>query len=68
MTEQTPAPREKLINAPLAPVILAASIPVLYFLQTLTPNEGLAWAFRPAPGERLRWEPGRIPSWMPGIR
>ena len=62
MTEQTPAPREKLINAPLAPVILAASIPVLYFLQTLTPNEGLAWAFRPASLVEGGWWPGVVTS------
>lgn len=41
-------PRERLINAPLAPVLIAAAIPVLYFLQTLTPGVVETWAFRPS--------------------
>lgn len=62
MTEQTPPPREKMINAPLAPVLLAASIPVLYFLQTLLPDEGLAWAFRPVSLTQGGWWPGVVTS------
>ena len=62
MTEQTPPPREKMINAPLAPVLLAASIPVLYFLQTLLPDEGLAWAFRPVSLTEGGWWPGVVTS------
>lgn len=62
MTEQTPPPREKMINAPLAPVLLAASIPVLYFLQTLLPDEGLAWAFRPVSLTEGGWWPGVLTS------
>ena len=62
MTEQTPPPREKMINAPLAPVLLAASIPVLYFLQTLLPDEGLAWAFRPVSLTQGGWWPGVVAS------
>ncbi|MGA0544405.1 rhomboid family intramembrane serine protease [Brevundimonas sp. VNH65] len=62
MTEQTPPPREKMINAPLAPVVLAASIPVLYFLQTLLPDEGLVWAFRPVSLTQGGWWPGVVTS------
>lgn len=62
MTEQTPPPREKMINAPLAPVLLAVSIPVLYFLQTLLPDEGLAWAFRPVSLTEGGWWPGVVTS------
>jgi membrane associated rhomboid family serine protease len=54
--------REKLINAPLAAVLLAASIPVLYLLQTLTPDGGLSLAFRPSTLTDGGWWPGVLTS------
>lgn len=57
-----PSPHEKLINAPLAPVILAASIPVLYGLQTLLPDGGMSLAFRPGSLVQGGWWPGVLTS------
>ncbi len=55
-------PRERIFNAPPAAVILAASIPVLFFLQTLTPDGGAALAFRPATLIEGGWWPGVLTS------
>lgn len=41
-----PPSREKMFNAPLLPVLIAASMPVLYFFQERLPDQGLSMAFR----------------------
>lgn len=46
--EPTPRPRERLFNAPLIAVLLAASMPALFALQVSLPDEGARWAFYPA--------------------
>lgn len=61
-TADKPASREPLINAPLAPVLLAASIPLLYLLQTFLPDGGLGLAFRPATLTQGGWWPGVLTS------
>lgn len=53
-------PRERIFNAPLAAVLLAASIPVLFFLQMRLPDQGLAYAFRPASLVQGGWWPGLL--------
>lgn len=55
-------PREHIFNAPLAPVLLAASIPLSYFLQGFLPDQGLAYAFRPATLVDGGWWPGLLTS------
>lgn len=55
-------PRERIFNAPLAPLLLAASIPALYFFQIRMPHEGLAYAFRPASLLEGGWWPGVLTS------
>lgn len=40
------APREKILNAPFLPVLIAASMPVLFWFQERLPDEGLSMAFR----------------------
>lgn len=61
-TPDKPATREKMFNAPLAPVLLAVSIPVLYLLQTMMPDEGLSLAFRPLSLTEGGWWPGVVTS------
>lgn len=41
-------PREKIFNAPFLPLLIAASMPVLFFMQERLPDQGLSMAFRPA--------------------
>lgn len=50
-----PPGREPLLNAPLAPLLLAISMPLLFLLQLQAPDGGLAWAFRPIDLEQGRW-------------
>lgn len=60
----TPSPfpaspqREKIIQAPLAPVLVAASIPLIYFLQTLMPGGVSSLAFQPVTLIEGGWWPG----------
>ncbi|NWE53497.1 rhomboid family intramembrane serine protease [Brevundimonas sp. P7753] len=44
--EPAGAPREKILNAPFLPVLIAASMPVLFWFQERLPDEGLSMAFR----------------------
>lgn len=55
-------PREKLLNAPLLPVLLALSIPVFFFFQDRLPDQGLRWAFRPSSLLTGDWWPGVLAS------
>lgn len=55
---EEPAPQPA-FNAPLAAVLLAASMPVFYLIQSSLPDYGLGLAFRPA----TLWEGG----WWPGV-
>lgn len=55
-------PREKLFNAPLLPVLVAASMPALFALQRLLPDEGLRWAFVPVSLIQGGWWPGILSS------
>lgn len=48
-------PREKVLNAPLLPVLIALSMPVLFYFQTGLPDGGLDLAFVPSDLERGRW-------------
>ena len=51
-----PAPqREKILNAPFLPVLIAASMPVLYWFQERLPDQGLSMAFRAADLARGQW-------------
>lgn len=38
--------RERIFNAPFLPVLIAASMPVLYWLQERLPDQGMSMAFR----------------------
>jgi len=55
-------PREKLLNAPLLPVLLALSIPALFFFQERLPDQGLRWAFYPSSLANGGWWPGVLTS------
>lgn len=55
-------PREKILNAPLLPVLIALSMPALYALQRDLPDEGLRWAFRPTSLVESGWWPGILTS------
>jgi membrane associated rhomboid family serine protease len=44
--EPAGAPREKILNAPFLPALIAASMPVLFWFQERLPDEGLSMAFR----------------------
>lgn len=48
-------PREKIFNAPFLPLLIAASMPVLFFFQERLPDQGLSMAFRPADLWRGEW-------------
>lgn len=54
--------RERIFNAPLAAVLLAVSIPALFLLQTILPDQGLAYAFRPVTLVEGGWWPGLLTS------
>lgn len=57
-----PPPRERIFTAPLVAVILAAALPVLFWLQTGLPDGGMSLAFRPASLWRGDWWPGILTS------
>lgn len=59
---EPPPPRERLFNAPLAPVLVALSIPAVFAIQRLLPDEGLSWAFVPATLTEGGWWPGVLTS------
>ena len=40
--------RERMFNAPFLPVLIAASMPVLYWFQERLPDQGMSMAFRAA--------------------
>ncbi len=48
-------PREKIFNAPFLPLLIAASMPVLFYLQERLPDQGLSMAFVPADLWRGQW-------------
>lgn len=48
-------PREKIFNAPFLPLLIAASMPVLFYLQERLPDQGLSMAFVPADLWRGAW-------------
>ncbi|MBN9479431.1 MAG: rhomboid family intramembrane serine protease [Bordetella sp.] len=48
-------PREKIFNAPFLPLLVAASMPVLFYLQERLPDQGLSMAFVPADLWRGQW-------------
>ncbi|CAN5125682.1 rhomboid family intramembrane serine protease [soil metagenome] len=55
-------PREKILNAPLLPVLIALSMPALFWLQERLPDEGLRWAFQPVSLIQGGWWPGVLTS------
>jgi len=57
-----PPPRERIFTAPPVAVILAASLPIFFWLQTRLPDGGLSLAFRPASLWRGDWWPGLFTS------
>jgi membrane associated rhomboid family serine protease len=48
-------PREKIFNAPFLPLLIAASMPALFYLQERLPDQGLSMAFVPADLWRGEW-------------
>lgn len=50
-------PREKILNAPLLPVLLALSMPALFYFQQMLPDDGFRWAFSPASLVEGGWWP-----------
>jgi membrane associated rhomboid family serine protease len=50
-----PPARERLFNAPLTPVLIAVSMPLLFFLQQRLPDGGASMAFAPADLAQGRW-------------
>lgn len=48
-------PRERVFNAPFLPVLIAASMPVLYWFQERLPDQGLSMAFRATDLWQGRW-------------
>ncbi|HEX8471454.1 MAG TPA: rhomboid family intramembrane serine protease [Brevundimonas sp.] len=63
---QSPPPgddgREKIFNAPLLPILIALSMPALFYLQQSLPDEGLRWAFFPDTLRTGGWWPGVLTS------
>lgn len=54
--EKPPLPKaEPLFNAPAIAVLLALSMPALFLVQLQLPDQGAAWALRPADVARGRW-------------
>lgn len=47
--------RERMFNAPFLPVLIAASMPVLYWFQERLPDQGMSMAFRAADLWQGRW-------------
>jgi len=54
--------RERIFNAPLPPLLVALSMPILFFLQERLPDEGLRWAFFPNTLVNGGWWPGVLTS------
>ena len=54
------APDDKIFNAPLVAVLLALSMPALFFVQEHLPDQGLRWAFEPASLIDGGWWPGVV--------
>lgn len=50
-----PPPREKMFNAPLAVVVIALALPVLFFFQERLADLGTSLAFVPADLQQGRW-------------
>jgi len=50
-----PPRRERVFNAPLPAVVIALSMPVLFYFQQRFPDGGLSMAFAPADLEQGRW-------------
>ena len=50
-----PPPQEPMFNAPVAALLIAASMPVLFFFQERLPDMGAGMAFAPADLEFGRW-------------
>ena len=50
-----PPARERLFNAPLTPVLIAVSMPLLFFFQQRLPDGGASMAFAPADLAQGRW-------------
>ncbi|MBD3837881.1 rhomboid family intramembrane serine protease [Brevundimonas sp.] len=50
-----PPGRERIFNAPLTVVLIAVSMPVLFFFQQRLPDEGVSMAFAPADLADGRW-------------
>lgn len=48
-------PREKIFNTPFLPLLVAASMPVLFYLQERLPDQGLSMALAPADLWRGQW-------------
>ncbi|MGO4410889.1 MULTISPECIES: rhomboid family intramembrane serine protease [unclassified Brevundimonas] len=53
--EPTHPQRERIFNAPFLAVLIAASMPVLYWFQERLPDDGMAMAFRAADLWQGRW-------------
>lgn len=47
--------RERVFNAPFLPVLIAASMPVLFWFQERLPDQGMSMAFRAADLWQGRW-------------
>lgn len=62
LTLNPPPPAEPVFKAPLVAVLLAVSLPVLFWLQTTLPDGGLSLAFRPALLWRGEAWPGLLTS------
>lgn len=58
----TQQPSDPILNAPPVAVLVAVSLPVLFFLQTMLPDEGLSLAFRPVSLWDGQWWPGILSS------
>jgi membrane associated rhomboid family serine protease len=58
----THQPKERILNAPAVAVLVAVSLPALYYLQTMLPDGGLSLAFRPVSLWDGEWWPGIVTS------
>ncbi len=53
--EPAGAPREKILNAPFLPALIAASMPVFFWFQERLPDEGVSMSFRAGDLARGQW-------------
>ena len=58
LTNQPPS--ERIVTAPPVALILAASLPILFWLQTTLPDGGLSLAFSPASLWKGDWPRGTL--------